>query len=62
MTTDHPRKIKTSPKEPEVDAMTLGELLGITAHAVRILATKELVIRSGRDRFLLGRVYNQDSF
>jgi hypothetical protein len=53
MTTDHPRKIKTVPTEQKVDAATLGEFFGITAHAVRILATKEIAIRSGRDRFLL---------
>jgi phage terminase Nu1 subunit (DNA packaging protein) len=53
MTTDHPRNIKTASTEQEVDAATLGEFLGITAHAVRILATKEIAIRSGRDRFLL---------
>src|ERR1700730_13145032 len=32
--------------ELEVDATTLGEFLGITAHAVRLLATKEIAIRS----------------
>jgi phage terminase Nu1 subunit (DNA packaging protein) len=53
MTTDHPRNIKTASTEQEVDAATLGEFFGITAHAVRILATKEIAIRSGRDRFLL---------
>jgi phage terminase Nu1 subunit (DNA packaging protein) len=53
MTPDRSRKIRTVPKEPEVDATTLGEFLGITAHAVRLLATKEIAIRSGRDRFLL---------
>jgi phage terminase Nu1 subunit (DNA packaging protein) len=53
MTTDHPRKIKTVPTEQEVDAATLGFFFGITAHAVRILAIKEIAIRSGRDRFLL---------
>ena len=53
MTTDHPRKMKAAPKDQDVDAATLGEFFGITAHAVRILATKEIVLRSGRDRFLL---------
>jgi phage terminase Nu1 subunit (DNA packaging protein) len=53
MTTDRPRESKITPKDQEVDATTLGEFLGITAHAVRILATKEIAIRSGRDRFLL---------
>jgi hypothetical protein len=52
MTTDRSRRIKTAPKEQEVDATTLGEFFGITAHAVRLLATKEIAIRSGRDRFL----------
>jgi phage terminase Nu1 subunit (DNA packaging protein) len=53
MTTDYPGKVKTGPMELEVDAAMLGEFFGITAHAVRILATKEIAIRSGRDRFLL---------
>jgi hypothetical protein len=46
MTTDYRGKIKTAPMELEVDATTLGEFLGITAHAVRLLATKEIAIRS----------------
>jgi hypothetical protein len=53
MTTDYPGKVKPGRTEQEVDAATLGEFFGITAHAVRILATKEIAIRSGRDRFLL---------
>jgi hypothetical protein len=36
-----------------MDAATLGEFLGITAHAIRVMAAKEIAIRSGRDRFLL---------
>ena len=53
MTTDRPREIKNTPKGQEVDATTLGEFLGITAYAVRLLVTKEIAIRVGRDRFLL---------
>jgi hypothetical protein len=48
MTTDYPGKVKTGPMELEVDAATLSEFFGIAAHAVRILATKEIAIRSGR--------------
>ena len=53
MTTDYAGNVTTGPMELEVDAKMLGEFFGITAHAVRILATKEIAIRSGRDRFLL---------
>jgi hypothetical protein len=42
MTTDYPGKVKTGPMELEVDAATLGEFFGITAHAVRILQLKKL--------------------